>query len=191
VNISEIITEEMVNWFIERTNKHISLVQKYCQKIYNLDSNKYAKILDLGENHDANKFKEPELIPYIILNWYHYCNDHNMDFDYTQEMQNMVNKATEHHILNSLHHPEHWQDKKTGLINLDDRDSVNIPIDIIDGTNMPDLYIGEMVADWCAMAEERKENTPEGWAKKTLNIRWKFSNSQISLIYNLINSIWK
>jgi hypothetical protein len=72
------------------------------------------------------------------------------------------------------------------VINKDNRDETK---DLIDATKMPDVYIGECVADWCAVSEER-HNTPKKWADKNIDKRWKFTDEQKGLIYDLIDAIW-
>ena len=74
------------------------------------------------------------------------------------------------------------------MINRQDRDKP--PSEIIGATKMPILSVGEMCADWFAMSEEKKTN-PKTWADKNVNIRWKFSDEQKSLIYELIDNVWK
>ena len=63
------------------------------------------------------------------------------------------------------------------------------PEEMIDATKMPDLDIAEMVADWCAVSEERG-NTPKSWADKNVNVRWKFTDEQSDLIYEIIDAVW-
>jgi hypothetical protein len=46
-----------------------------------------------------------------------------------------------------------------------------------------------MVADWASVSEERG-NSPKSWAKKNVNVRWKFNKKQEDLIYELIDVIW-
>jgi hypothetical protein len=48
----------------------------------------------------------------------------------------------------------------------------------------------EMVADWCAVSEERG-NSPIDWANEKIGIRFKFSKEQVNLIYDLLNKIWR
>lgn len=45
---------------------------------------------------------------------------------------------------------------------------------MIDGTKMWEVDIAEMIADWLAMSEE-KNSDPYEWAKKNINVRWKFT----------------
>lgn len=197
------ITQEMVNWFKTRTTNHINLVQKYCYRICKLPSlsfNESLGIIKQGLSHDKLKWQNPERSPYILITWSYYCKDHNIEFNISSDIQDLMNKATEHHIINSYHHPEYWTDKKTNLINKKDRDSNNITIDsktgktfytkTIDATKMNKLAIYEMCADWCAMSEERS-NTPFEWAEKVINKRWYFNKDQINLIYNTLNKIWQ
>jgi hydroxymethylpyrimidine pyrophosphatase-like HAD family hydrolase len=182
-----LITGDMKDHFYNRTINHIISVNKYGM-ILNKGLKTYELVRRL-EMHDFNKFQNPEIEPYIFITWSYYCKDNNIDFPIPDELQNIMNKATEHHILNSSHHPEYWQDKKEGLININSRDGVTIPNGIIDATKMEDLSIIEMVADWCGMSDERK-NTPRDWADKVINKRWKFTDKQKYFIYEMIDKAW-
>jgi len=42
----------MLDFFDKRTKKHIELVQKYCQKIYEYDKKRFNDILERGKEHD-------------------------------------------------------------------------------------------------------------------------------------------
>ena len=57
------ITQEMKDWYIKRTNNHIQLVQKYCEKIYNYESVYFFDIIERGILHDQSKWLEPEVLP--------------------------------------------------------------------------------------------------------------------------------
>lgn len=181
------ITSEMKNHFNKRTNKHIDLVKKYCKKIYDIFGDRFEGIIERGEDHDASKFKDPEIEPYILMSWDYKCKDDGVDSGLTVEQRNEMNEATEHHINNNSHHPEFHSDT-TGIINREDRDA--IPDKVINATKMEDLDIAEMCADWCAMSEE-KGNTPQAWANKNINKRWEFTSDQEKLIYKLLNALWK
>ena len=52
---------------------------------------------------------------------------------------------------------------------------------MIDATKMPDLDVAEMVADWCAVSEERG-NHPKTWADKNVNVRLKFTDDQKKIL---------
>lgn len=178
---------EIKKWFTTRTENHISLVQKYCKKIFEYDPSKFSEIIERGKVHDDSKFKNPEMDPYIYIAWQYKCKEDGKEFNVPKEMKDKMSKATEHHVKNNRHHPEFHSDKEVNLINREDRDKP--PKEIIDATKMDDLDIAEMVADWCAMSDE-KESSPKKWADKNVNIRWKFSDSQKDLIYELIGEIF-
>lgn len=179
--------QEMKDWFDKRTNNHIELVQKYCKKIEDYDPEKFKGLIERGKIHDDSKFKDPEMEPYIYISWKYKCKDDGVDFKLPEGMDDKMNEATEHHILNNSHHPEYFCDKTENLINTNDRDKT--PDEMIDATKMEDLDVAEMVSDWCSMSEERG-NSPKSWADKNVNVRWKFTDKQKELIYELIEEIW-
>jgi len=181
-------TTEMTDWFDKRTNRHIDLVGKYCRKIADLGDERFEGILDRAETHDACKFESPEYEPYVWVTWQYKCKDDGREFEGPDNIDDLMNQATEHHVKNNRHHPEFHCKKDVELINRADRDE---PIDeLIDGTEMEDLDLAEMVADWCAMSEER-DNTPKKWADKNVNVRWGFTPEQKKTIYELIDRIWE
>jgi hypothetical protein len=182
--LSDIPTDAMIKHYEKRTNNHIGIVQKYCEKLSDMYSD---DIIKHGEYHDKSKFDEPEFIPYVFTTWRYKCKDDGVEFKCSPEMEERMKEATEHHIKNNRHHPEYHTDKLNNLINTKDRDAV--PDEMIDATKMSEIDIAEMCADWCAMSEERG-NSPKEWADKNVNKRWKFTKEQSDLIYDLINKIW-
>ena len=181
--------QKMKDFFDKRTNKHIERVQKYCEKIEEFDSEIFMGLIDQAKDHDASKFKDPEIEPYIYVTWGYKCKDDGVDFDPPEGMDDKMNEATTYHVLHNSHHPEYHAGEDSEVINKEDRDSP-VRDKIIDGTKMPDLDIGEMCADWCSVSEE-KGNNPEEWAKKNIGTRWKFNKDQEDLIYELIDEIWE
>lgn len=193
----ETYTPEMEKWFIERTNKHIGLVQSSIKKIIlaNPEFRDFDNeaLLARGEYHDASKFKEPERTPYISITWRHKLENEQGEFDpyngkgyQTPGMLDKEdeNQATMHHILTNSHHPEyHLKDKAEANIDPSNRDK---SLKCIDASNMPSLDIAEMVADWQAMAEELNTNSAREWFNKQRNIRWHFSKEQEELINRLL-----
>jgi hypothetical protein len=184
----------MMDWFERRTKNHIRFVQKYCGKIYKHDPKKFKGIIDRGRTHDESKFKEPELDPYVLIAWRYKCKRDKKDFagyigdsKAMEEAEKEMVAATEHHIKHNPHHPEYHTEQTGDLINKENRDKP--PEKMIDATEMKDLDIGEMVADWCAMSEELADD-PIKWADKNVNVRWKFTDEQKKLIYELIKAIW-
>lgn len=180
--------QEMKDWFEKRTDKHIKLVQKYCKKMEEYDSEKFKGLVESAKVHDQSKFQDPEVEPYIYTTWKYKCKDDGTKFECPEDIADKMDEATEYHILNNSHHPEYWCGRKTNLINKKDRDKP--PSEIVDATKMPDLNIAELVCDWCAVSAERG-NTPKAWADKNVNIRWKFTDKQKDLIYELIDEIWE
>lgn len=177
-------TDEQYTWFIERTNRHINLVQKYAKLIednFPILNGLYNQSL----KHDANKLVEPYITPYIHISWMYKMKQEGKP---TYKIPNNIddNEASESHVKTNQHHPEYWS-SQTNVINREDRDK---PQELINATNMPYMSIAEMVADWAAMSEELGEGTPKTWAKKNINIRWKFTKDQEELIYKIIDKVW-
>jgi len=99
-----------------------------------------------------------------------------------------MHEATTHHVTQNSHHPEAHSPTTDNLINKEDRDKP--PSSIIDATTMPELDIAEMVADWCAMSEE-KGGTPREWAERNVNVRWQFTDEQVDIIFKIIDKVWE
>jgi hypothetical protein len=176
--------DEMKDWFDKRTKKHIERVQSYCKKIEDFDPERFKGLIERGEVHDQSKYKDPEVDPYIYVTWQYKCKDDGKEFECPEGMDEEMDKATEHHVKSNAHHPEYHCEKEVGLINRKDRDKP--PEEIIDATDMKELDIAEMVADWVAMGQE-KGNSAKDWADKNVNKRWKFTDAQKDLIYELID----
>jgi hypothetical protein len=172
--------------FVERTNRHIDLVKKWAGKIVEKrpDLSELSELLEKVESHDASKFHDPEIEPYVLISWSYKMKDEGKDFKIDDETKKKLNVATEHHITNNDHHVEFFCGKKDGILNTKDRDEV--PDEMIDGSKMPPLCIAEMCADWMAVGEERG-NTARERANKNVNKRWKFTDDQVKLIYDLIS----
>lgn len=177
---------EMCDHYYARTNKHIQLVRKYCRRIEKA-FNIFPGIIQRGQEHDDSKFKQPELIPYILLTWKYKCKDEGVKFKIPERAENLMHEATLHHVTTNDHHPEFYCAEYGDLINKTDRDK---PRRLIDARSMGILPIAEMVADWCAVAEERG-NTAKDWADSNIGVRWDFDKDQQQLIYGLITEIWE
>lgn len=184
--LNEIITQEMRDFFDKRTNEHIARVRKWCHRIAEYDPERFSELLERAKIHDDSKFEEPELTPYICLTWRYKCKDDGVKFEIPEDCESLTQQATTHHVTSNSHHPEASNPNQTGLINKEDRDKP--PKEIVDATSMGNLDISEMVCDWQAMAEEKGGTTKE-WADKNIGVRWKFTEEQQSLIYELIEAI--
>lgn len=184
-------TKEMVEWFDKRTKRHISLVNKYYKKFYNfIEVDPPRNILT---THDASKLVEPERLPYIWITWQYYCNEQNIPFD-NAKLPNLnanMNIATNHHVKNNPHHPEYWTDRTDNLIPETNRDKFDpFAIPTIDASMMPQDYLVELCADWCAMSEE-KSTDPFDWFNKVVNKRWSFGDEKTKFIYDVLKSMWE
>lgn len=184
-------TEDMKNHFKYRTGYHLWCVRKWSDRIAKLnDSRIDRELLDKErDDHDSGKWLEPEYSPYLFISWNYKCKREGVPFDLPSDIKEQTHLATFHHIKNHKHHPEFWDDQVTieGL-NKDDRDR---PAEgkQVDGTKMPLTYIAAMVADWFAISEELGGH-PKEWAIKNVNVRWKFTQEQVDLIYELIEKVW-
>ncbi len=175
-------TEAMVRHFEERTRRHISAVQDYCVRLEE-QGPELDGLAMRSLSHDASKFAAPEYIPYVWLTWRYKCKDDGVPCVLPPGMEVQIGAATEHHILGNSHHPEAHGARRTGLLNTSDRDKP--PREMIDATGMGVLDLAEMVADWCAMGDERG-NTARAWADQNVNVRWRFTPAQVVLIDRLI-----
>jgi hypothetical protein len=180
-------TKEMKDWFEKRTNRHIELVRKYCKKIANYDPKRFGELVERAKVHDDSKFIEPEYTPYLFISWQYKCKDEGKEFKPPADLADKMSQATLHHVTTNSHHPEYHSPKKAGLINRENRDKP--PKEMVDATTMPDLDVAEMVADWMGMSEEKGTN-PKDWADKNVGVRWKFTDAQKKLIYELIEKVW-
>lgn len=180
-------TDEMKAHFDKRTNMHIGLVRKYIKKIDELEEYDFAGLLDRMKIHDNSKFKFPEYEPYVFTTWSYYAKDHNIPFKVPETIKEEMDTATIHHITTNRHHPEFHTTQRDNLLNSNNRDAPTGTL--VDATAMSDTDIAEMVADWCAVSEERG-NTPKEWADKNLGVRWEFNEGQLKLIYNLIDKVF-
>jgi len=172
-------TQAMKEHFQRRTNYHIELVQKYLQKIIDLkDPRLDNKILEKEKTHDQSKFKDPEFEPYLHVNWSYNMKDQGKKYNPPESTKDQMKAATFHHVKTNPHHPESW-----------DKDRDKVPDKMVDATSMPLTYVASMVADWLAMSEEKK-TCPYEWAEKNINKRWKFSEEQVKLIYDLLDKLW-
>jgi hypothetical protein len=188
MNLNElhIDTEVMKEFFEKRTERHIELVKKYAQKIADTNLG-LVDVVKQASEHDASKYKNPEHEPYLYITWNYKCKDEGKDFTIPSHIKD--SDATLHHVQHNRHHPEfHGEESCDKSINRNDRDAA--PEKVTDATKMNDIDVAEMVADWCAMSEE-KESCPKDWAEKNINKRWNFTDDQVKLIYKLIDDIWK
>ena len=180
------VTSEMAEFYNNRTLRHRELVSKYCGKIAGADLGGFKELLDLADVHDMGKFYYPELVPYIHTTWKYKCLAEDIVYGLDEEMRLACDQATIHHIKCNPHHPDYF-DMAPAQLNAADRDK---PAEkVVDAHYMPDIYIAEMVADWCAMSEERGTD-PWDWIGANVNVRWAFEPQQVELIHTLTRHAW-
>jgi len=182
-------TEEMVDHFITRTHYHIKLVHKYADHIAQIamqEPEALSLVLSVQKHHDASKFEEPEYTPYIWVSW-----KYHMGLKFPKipvELEQAMHNATMHHITYNQHHPEYWVGESDKIhLNRLDRDTPHVKGN--DATRMPYLALAEMVADWCAVAEERRTCVHD-WAKMNIGTRWLFTEEQQNQIHTFIRAAW-
>lgn len=184
------VAKEIVDWFNKRTARHISYVNEFCGKIAE-EFPEFKELVERGKVHDASKYEEPERSAYLWVSWKYKCKDDGLNFksyNPPDDVDEKMNAATKHHILNNSHHPEYHCGKKDGLINSKNRDQAP-ESGPIDATSMPDLDVAEMCADWCGMSKEKK-SSPKDWAKKNIGKRWMFTEHQEDLIHKILDKVW-
>jgi hypothetical protein len=160
--------------FRKRTLYHISLVQKYLDKIIKLNIPEINnKILEQEKNHDASKFGSDEREGYLYITKKYNLKSKRIEYKPGDKIENLMRIASFHHLKDNKHHPEYWDNSNSK---------------IVDAANMPDEYVLSMVADWLAMSEELNNSAIE-WADNNIGKKWEFTEKQKKLIYNVLNAI--
>lgn len=191
LNLSEnsgMITKEMADHYKKRTNDHINCVANCIEHLCSKNPEIADELIKRKNSHDLSKWEEPEYTPYIWLTWRYKCKDDDIELELPNGMEDMIQKATWHHITSNPHHPEYWDDEANFEDNLNHKDRDKPPSKIINSTTMDDTSLAEMVCDWTAVGLERG-NTAKSWADKNVNVRWKFTNNQIEKIYKWIDDL--
>ena len=180
-------TKEMDDWFLVRTNKHIENVRFFMDKLVD----KYPELEERKELHDLSKFEPPERIPYTWITFKYKCQDDDdlnfEDYNPPEDIDDLMNKATHHHITTNSHHAEYHSPNQTDLLNRDDRDKA--PDKMVDATAMPEIDLVEMCCDWSGMSKE-KGGDPRDWAKSNIGTRWEFTKKQEKIIMDTLDEIW-
>ena len=185
------ITQDMTNHFKYRTGYHLWCVRKWSDRIATLgDSRICRQLLDKErDDHDEMKWVSPEYEPYVLISWGYKCRREGIEFRLPDNIKQTTHEATFHHIKNHRHHPEFWDEQVTiDSLNKDDRDRPSAGRKV-DGSKMPLTYVAAMVADWCAMSEELGGH-PKKWADDNIGVRWSFTDSQVELIFDLLERVW-
>lgn len=178
-------TSEMIQFFEKRVNNHIKLVQESIfHMIKAMPFMDGMILIERGKCHDITKFKEPERTPYIWINHAYNMKLQGISFKYPKGIEKQTIDITEYHVKHNRHHPEFHCDGPIGISH-SDRDSSDFSID---ASRMLDVDIAEMVADWIAMSQEKRTNTPREWFNKCSGVRWTFTNYQLEIIDKLLKT---
>lgn len=160
--------EDYKKQYIERTQRHIDLVNQYA-----------AKIGRSYPHHDDSKLNPEKLLDAYYI--YSVPKEER-----SKQEEDALDMATLIHISSAPHHPEYWTDT-----NLSGFTRTNYtPNGIIDATEMPEEALEEMVMDWNAMSFELQKNTPMEWFNSVNGKRWLFTEEQQQFIIDLINKVW-
>lgn len=169
-------TYEMIQFYKERTNKHIARVANNLKIMADALPDLKDELLKRAKVHDADKLSKELYIPYVWITWMYHMKDLGKSFQYPEGVEEMTRDATKKHVLADDHHVEYWAGEAPIS---KDRDKADKPID---ASKMPDEAVVEMVCDWVAMSEEKKTNTAREWFMKQKDVRWKFTSHQEDLI---------
>jgi len=164
-------SKEIEKIFVERTRYHQRLIKRNLLLMTRYLNLSKKSLLNIAINHDESKFKEPERIAYIWMNWVFYCKDNNIHFYLSNDIKAIIEQGHLHHITNNLHHPESHQ-------------NIN---------NMSELNIVEMICDWTAINEELSINNGSclSWATKEIDKKWQFSDEMKIFIFSTIHELDK
>lgn len=154
-------TQEMIDFFLERTKKHIDNVRTNCNKLSKkIDM---IELIDRGDIHDQSKYESEEYIPYVWLSWYYKEKDNGFKYP-NKDIKNMASQAWKHHERNNSHHPGYHKYIK----------------------DMTDIDIAEMVCDLIAMSQELGGN-PKEFFDNNVKKKFKFNEHQIKNINHYFN----
>ena len=185
-------TEDMEKAFIERTNEHITRVHNNLLKFIGYQGLDETELRTRANNHDRSKFTAiEEHDPYVWVNWKHRCKRLKQPFKPSKNIEDHMDAATKHHILNNPHHPEFHIKDPTIMDNFSRDTAKEHKEPLLTIPTMPLIDIIEMVCDWTAMDQEFGGNSALDWANKNIGKRWDFSDDNILQIYAAISHLDK
>ena len=159
-------SQEMVSFFVRRTNEHIDRVRR-CLALMASVTEHGVELNERGRIHDASKFGPAERIPYIWLTEFHRCRNEGVPFTYPDGMLELVRAAINHHMTTNRHHAEFHADPN----------------------DMTEVDLIEMVCDWTAMSEEFGQDggSARGWADRTIGKHLHFNADRAAFVYQTID----
>ena len=156
-------TQDMIDFFEKRTKEHIDRAIDAAKEI--VEAGKFGKeLIERTKKHDASKYGDEERVPYIWITDYYKHVNKGEDYTYPPGIEEKTKAASGNHIKKNRHHPEAHDSPK----------------------DMTNLDIAEMICDWESMSREKGGSTKE-WADDNVGKKWKFTDKQKDLIYDLIS----
>ncbi len=149
-------TQEMVEYYHERTELHINRVKSNCRKLQEA----VLGIVQRGEIHDLSKYEPNEYIPYIWMSWYYKEKENGWDYP-NKDIKDAANSAWRHHESVNPHHPGFHP-------NVEDMMSVDL---------------AEMCCDLAAMSQEFGGD-PKEYFDSNVKPKNPFTDVQLGLIYD-------
>ena len=142
--------EEYINTHIEAVKQCYSTAYKAFKEVFPdiFSDNADIMILDIAlSSHDESKFIIDEFKPYA---------NRFFPLEGTDPNSEIVKKEFEYawfiHLRNNPHHPAFWAYVDDGIIKI---------------TDMPDIYIIEMLCDWMAMSKYYNSSTLDYWKSES------------------------
>ena len=184
----KIFTNEMIDYFYNRTIAHINRVKKFTRKLVSkrATDERLKEFLPLEfieplylqvDKHDDSKFSNDIIRQYALLTERMRCHFGREKFlatlpeEEVSEIVNNIKEACKIHYLRSKHHIEYWEafDKLSSIDN---------------------ISLIEMCADWCAMSEENR-NSPLDYFKANIKNQFNFTEELIYIITIILNAMWE
>lgn len=173
MKLEDYIHNEQIEYFVERTQKHINLHRKAASFIFIYDPIKFEGILQRAVFHDATKYSEEEILAYTVLTWKYKLQRENETIeDFPPEIQAEIDKAIKHHLSQNKHHPAYWANDL-----IPEKYAVQ---------QMTNLDIADQICDWYSMSVELGTDIYE-WARSVIGNKWEYNEDQVKLIYELLS----
>ena len=157
-----IITPEMYEFFALDLDRHRGQIKEAAEIIVAAYP-ELNSLLNRAIMHDYSKKKKEVFDDYVVYiwNWEYFKKYGTCLKGYNKSK---YDKLLAKHSRMEPHHPEYHKDYQ-----------------------MSNVDIAEMVCDWYSVGITRPGGcTMREWADKTVNKKWKFTERQVKLIYNLI-----
>ena len=164
-------TKEMVEFFEERTKRHIAMVQRNINLLikHYPELEVEGQLHDRGRVHDSSKWSDEEKSGYVWLTHAH----KTKCFEYpNEEIRALVERSVEKHLKKNRHHSEYHNDANE--------------------MSLTDLY--EMVCDWAAISQEMEDDdfaSPRKYFEEKGSKKYGFNEENCRKIQQIIQILEK